>query len=112
MSLLKDISDLIQGTTVEDAVSCHWAVAGDVSDTPDNLLHNFNMLRTQKLNKMIENIFFDEVINMICGSRCDIGEAPCCFKLEFRDFIMQKLNKDLNKVCINHCLNRWGILYR
>jgi len=112
LSLFKNISDSIQGSTVEHTISGHWAVASDISDAPYNLLNNLNMLRIKKLNKMIENVLFDEVIHMISGSWCDIGKAPCCFKLEFWNFIMQKLNKDLNKVCINNSLNRWGILNR
>ena len=44
LGLIKNLSNFVEGARFENGVSSHGTVAGDVAETPDDLLYNFHML--------------------------------------------------------------------
>jgi len=96
---------------VQDAITSCWAVTGNVANAPNDLFYDFNMGWNKQQNEIGEHIFFNEVIDMIGGSWGNIGQTPCCLELELWDVVMQELNENRHKVCVNYSLDWWIILY-
>ena len=58
---------------------------------------------------MLKNVFFDQITNVVVGSRSNVGQAPGSLELELWNLVVQQLNEDLNQVGVYNWLD-WRVV--
>lgn len=71
--MVKDGDNTLKCSTLEDTVSCAWTITSDVSNTPDDLLDHLDVRRGEELDEVCEDIFFDQVVDMVSAAGSDVG---------------------------------------
>jgi hypothetical protein len=67
------------------------------------------MWGAQKFNKMLQHVFFDQIVDVVSSSRSDVCEAPSCLKLELGNLMVQELDEHGDQVGVDNSLNWWRV---
>ncbi len=61
---------------------------------------------------MTENVFFNEIGNVISSAGGDIGQTPSSFTLELGNVMMEETHQDWHEVRVNDSLDWWLVFNR
>lgn len=77
---------------MDDQVSHLMAITSHVAKTPDCLLDNLNVWRSQKCDQIPDCALLDQYLNLIVVATGQVCETPC--RLELYQFINNLESKD------------------
>lgn len=100
--------DDVEGQTEVTAV---WRVSGDISECPDCLFTNIVGGRVQKKREGRKGSLVDNVLCLVGGATCDVGQTPSCFELKLRIRVFSKAgNENWNQTRVDNFLD-WRIVF-
>lgn len=77
----EDVQNRLESTLAENKVTALGRIAGNVTKSPYGLLLHIGGLRVKELNKNRDSSRFKYELGLSRGSRGDVGQCPCSFKL-------------------------------
>lgn len=81
-AVAEQVQQRLQSAAAQDVVTALWAVASNVSESPNSLLAHIRLRAGEELDKDGNGTSLNDNLGLGSASRCNVGKSPCSLELD------------------------------